>query len=176
MDSFSPFEARIRAAAARLPGAPPVSRQILSRLVVHLHKHLDVAIQQVLEPFGLTPPGWTALMLMYSDPHDELHPCDLSTMTILSRTNVTRLMDELAARGWVQRRPAEDDRRRVLLSLTPAGVAFVETVLPAVRDLYTAIWDGFDDDELAVYERLSRRLAARLDELGAAAPPAQVPA
>lgn len=173
MDSFSPFEARIRAAAARLPGAP-ASRTVLSRLVVHLQKRLETVLGQVLDPHGLTPPGWAALMLMYSDPHDELNPCDVSAMTVLSRTNVTRLIDDLVARGWVQRRAAQDDRRRVLLSLTPAGIALVETVLPPVRDLYQALWDGFDDAETALYERLSRKLVARLDALDAAAQPAPV--
>lgn len=176
MDSFTLMEARIRAVATRLPGGPPVRSQILSRLLVHVHQRFETALQQALAPHGLGIHAWSALMLMYSDPHDELNPCVLSALTNLSRTNVTRLMDDLVARGWVRRRPAEADRRRVLLSLTARGIPFVESVLPDVRALYSAIWDGFDDAELVHYERLSRGLLARLDAFEAdAVQPGETP-
>lgn len=39
----------------------------------------------------------------------------------LTKSTVSRLVDQLARRGWVERRPGESDGRQRLIELTPAG-------------------------------------------------------
>jgi DNA-binding MarR family transcriptional regulator len=45
----------------------------------------------------------------------------LAAHTRVTKGAMTRLVDGLEARGWVKRNRAEDDARRVLVSLTPDG-------------------------------------------------------
>jgi len=45
----------------------------------------------------------------------------LASHTRVTKGAMTRLIDGLEHRGWVARERAEDDARRVLISLTPAG-------------------------------------------------------
>jgi long-chain acyl-CoA synthetase len=45
----------------------------------------------------------------------------------VSRPSITAIVDGLEARGLVERRACHDDRRRVELHLTPAGLAALRT-------------------------------------------------
>jgi DNA-binding MarR family transcriptional regulator len=46
---------------------------------------------------------------------------DLAERTVISFSRVSRVVDELARRGLVERMPDRDDRRAVIVRLTPAG-------------------------------------------------------
>src|SRR5699024_6130759 len=46
---------------------------------------------------------------------------DLNAHVLLSQPSLSRMVERLAAAGWVQRTVADDDGRGVVISLTPAG-------------------------------------------------------
>ena len=52
---------------------------------------------------------------------DPIRASALAERAALSLPTLTGLIDGLAARGWVERRPADDDRRGVTFSITPDG-------------------------------------------------------
>jgi DNA-binding MarR family transcriptional regulator len=52
---------------------------------------------------------------------DEWDVSGLAAHTRVTKGAMTRLVDGLEGRGWVRRKKAEDDARRVLVSLTAAG-------------------------------------------------------
>jgi DNA-binding MarR family transcriptional regulator len=71
----------------------------------------------------------------------------------LSSASVTALVDRLERVGHVERVRDEQDRRRVVLSLTPSAmVAGGEFFGGLQRDLVNAM-DDFSDQELAVVRR-----------------------
>jgi DNA-binding MarR family transcriptional regulator len=72
---------------------------------------------------------------------------DLGDRAMLSRTRVSRLVDELEGRGLVPRRPDPTDKRATLASITPAGQAASRATAP----VYLTKID----------EHLSRHLTAR---------------
>src|SRR2546422_4329980 len=45
-------------------------------------------------------------------------------------SSTTYVVDKLAARGLVRRRPGKEDRREVLLALTPAGRRLIARIFP----------------------------------------------
>ena len=55
------------------------------------------------------------------DPHRPIAMGELAGTLACDRSNVTGLVDRLEARGLVQRRPSEADRRVKVLVLTPTG-------------------------------------------------------
>ena len=63
-------------------------------------------------------------------------PCELTAGMLVRRTMVTtgaitNRIDRLAERGLVQRSADADDRRKVIVRLTPAGLALVDEVAEA---------------------------------------------
>lgn len=67
----------------------------------------------------LSPPQMGALL--HLDPGRPLPMSDLADALACDNSNVTGIVDRLEARGLVERRPDERDRRVKMLALTDAG-------------------------------------------------------
>lgn len=163
MNSFKPFEQTIAGVSRRFPGTP-MQEVVLMRLIEHVVKLLKDGQNGALERYGLNINGYMALLMMYASPENELNPCELSHSMDLSRTNITRLSDELVRKGLVARRHCEDDRRRIYLSLTEEGERLVVRALPEQREYYRSLWTVFSKEEMSQLEQLLRKLLVRLDQ------------
>jgi DNA-binding MarR family transcriptional regulator len=53
--------------------------------------------------------------------HGPMNAAHLATYRCVTPPTVSVVVDELVRSGWVERRRSEDDRRMVVLSMTPAG-------------------------------------------------------
>lgn len=158
---FKDFEDRLDLLYCTLPGT--ARREVLlSRLYFHVFKLLDERFNASLSEYGLTRTTFSALLLLYSDPDNAVSPSALSQVMVSSRTNITRVADELEAGGWLERRPHPEDRRRVCLSLTPSGQALLERVLPRQRLYMKDLWSGLSESEQVQFESLLRKLHSQL--------------
>ena len=160
--SFKPFESKIEEFASLHPDAP--KREIvLNRLYYHVFKLVSEKQSHQLSPYGLNSSSWFALIMIYSTPDNAINPCNLSYAMVSSRTNITRLSDELVEKGWVERHASGEDRRKIVLSLTQAGKRLVEEVLPRQWRNYQELWSVFDEAELDQFEFLLRKLLGQID-------------
>jgi len=76
---------------------------------------------------------------------------------------MTRICDELVDRGWMRRVPNAEDRRRVDLSLTDAGMALLKSVAPQMRAHADAFYEHtFTKTEKASLQRLLTKFSAAL--------------
>lgn len=83
---------------------------------------------------------------------------ELGRKVLTSAGNMTDVIDKLAARGLVSRCRAPQDRRSVIVDLTPAGRALIEVIFPQhARDI-AAVMAGLDAAELATLDALLRKL------------------
>jgi MarR family transcriptional regulator, organic hydroperoxide resistance regulator len=82
-------------------------------------RELDRRANEAMRPLGLTGAQADALTVIRQAQPVSL--MDLGDLLIAEGGHPSRLVDRLVAGGWVRRRPADDDRRRVVLDLTPAG-------------------------------------------------------
>ncbi len=86
---------------------------------------------------------------------------DLNRHVLLSQPALSRLVDRLAERGLVGRRPDPADGRSVLLSLTGAGRAVQRQVgRKHARSVARAMTAGLDPAELRQLEAVCLKLAA----------------
>jgi MarR family transcriptional repressor of emrRAB len=131
--------------------------------------HLNILIRQsylltvehlnrILLPFGLSHVGYFAMMMLSATPNNLANPSDLCGLTGETRANMTRICDELVAKGWLHRVASTEDRRRVDLSLTDAGVELLHEVVPVLRGRVKTILSDFDETEKAMLERLLTKL------------------
>jgi DNA-binding MarR family transcriptional regulator len=82
----------------------------------------------------------------------------------VSSPTATRMLDGLERDGMIERRPSQRDRRCVLVALTDAGRAALETGRAAARRRRRAIFDRLEPAERRDAERILRRLAVLTDE------------
>jgi DNA-binding MarR family transcriptional regulator len=75
---------------------------------------------------------------------------------------LTRVIDQLAERGLLERVRRDRDRRKVELQLTPAGRETIEGLIPLVVEKLNLALDDFSGDEVHELQRLLVKLNKRL--------------
>ena len=97
----------------------------------------------------------------------ELPMSRLAEFLDVSLSNATGLIDRMAERGLIERTRLEDDRRVVLVGLTPAGKEMLDEIQIMKRDLMHAVLGRLDAAQL---DRLQAalgdfRVAVRAEEI-----------
>lgn len=140
------------------PGPEPTP-QLTSRLG-YLFKHAQQALAQfttpALAPFGLTGRELAVLIVL-----DGLGPAsqqEAARGLAVDRTTMVALLDALEAKGIVERRPAEEDRRRNVVHLTAHGRETFAAALAASDEAERAFFRAVMDDQHAA--RFKEQLCA----------------
>ncbi|HEY5171733.1 MAG TPA: MarR family winged helix-turn-helix transcriptional regulator [Acidimicrobiia bacterium] len=107
----------------------------LMRILLSLPRRLDADLVRTV---GITANEYTTLMCLSEAQGRELRMTDLANAAALSASRMTRLVDDLQARGLVTKRTSSEDARGNIAKLTPAGLAKLKRAWPAhlasVRD------------------------------------------
>jgi len=77
---------------------------------------------------------------------------------LVSSGGITYLVDRLEAKGFVERRACESDRRARYAALTPEGEAFIAHIFPRHAETVRSLLSGLDAEELATIYPLLRQL------------------
>ncbi|WP_432544717.1 MarR family winged helix-turn-helix transcriptional regulator [Kineococcus sp. SYSU DK002] len=96
------------------------------------------ATDPVVRAEGLTRPEFDVLSAVRRAGRTPLTPTGIAAVTLSSGAATTKRLDHLTAVGHLQRTPDERDGRVTRLSLTPAGTALVDRLLPRVLEAEAA--------------------------------------
>ena len=130
----SPAEGAARAdrSASRAAGGDPAVDAWRGLLVAH--SRLVPAVEADLRAAGQVPLSWYDVLLeLNAAPDRRLRMSELGQRTVLSRTRVSRVVDELAAVGLAERQPDRADGRSSFAVLTPAGREALRRAWPVYR-------------------------------------------
>jgi DNA-binding MarR family transcriptional regulator len=101
-----------------------------------LQREFERGSNELMKPLGLTGPQADALVVIGQAQPIALK--DLGSLLIAEAGHPSRLVDRLVEAGLVERRAAEDDRRRVELKLTRAGRRLAQRAEKARQELFDA--------------------------------------
>ena len=106
--------------------------EVFSR-ISRLARHLDLARRDAFSAFDIEPWEFDVLAALRraGSPY-ELSPGRLLRETMVTSGTMTNRVDRLTARGFVERYPDPDDRRGVLVQLTPEGKRAVDAAFEAL--------------------------------------------
>ncbi|MCX2723802.1 MarR family winged helix-turn-helix transcriptional regulator [Roseibium salinum] len=91
-------------------------------------------VEARLKAEGFPPLGWYDVLLELRRAENRtLRPVDIEKRTLLAQYNVSRLIDRLAAAGYVEKLKAPDDRRGVVVRLLPEGESLLKSMWPVYR-------------------------------------------
>ena len=128
------------------------------------------AIEADLERAGCVPLSWYDVLLELNAAEDRRLPMqELARRTVLSRTRVSRLVDDLVAEDYVSRAPDPADGRVSFAVLTPAG----RTALRKAAPVYLEGIRRHFTDHLTASER-SRLVTTLGNVIAAHQPPIEV--
>lgn len=150
-DSIDDFVER---ACEIFPRLDPEVEGIVDR-VCKLSKRFDTILEHGADAFDLNKGEYKLLVTLRQ--HNDgftMSPGELGESLLLSSGAMTNRLDGLEAAGLVTREPDPDDRRALIVRLTPAGV----------RKIHEAVNAGIDN-EIAVISVLSPAEQKRLNAL-----------
>ncbi|MEU2155181.1 MarR family winged helix-turn-helix transcriptional regulator [Streptomyces sp. NPDC019396] len=107
------------------------------------------------------PVSWFEVMLWLASSPDPVPASVLGNSTMLSRSQVSRVIDALQARGLVTRTPSARDARSIEVALTPEGHRlFAEADETRRASLAPAFTDLLDQEDLEALSAVWRKLKA----------------
>ena len=92
------------------------------------------AVEADIKAAGLPPLSWYDVLLELREAGGGgLRPHQVESRMLLAQHNVSRLLDRLSAKNLVHRRPAEEDGRGHIVTITEAGRSLLRRMWPTYR-------------------------------------------
>ena len=98
--------------------------EIAGNLRTVLHRVIKILRRETRNDAELSLTERSTLGMLYN--HGELLPSDIAKMEKVSTQSVSQVVNHLFELNYIYKNPSTEDKRKVLLSLTPAGKAYVE--------------------------------------------------
>jgi MarR family transcriptional repressor of emrRAB len=165
MSGFAPTDKRLKTIHARM-AAFPLEPMRLVRMTHHLQKILRDKTNAALKPHDLVEASYMVLAVLYGTPDETSSASELGEACHEKPANLTRVCDDLEARGLILRGAKPGDRRSVMISLTERGRAVIEQALPAVSGQVTAAYQDFSEAEMRQLSDMFARLLRNLNSTG----------
>jgi DNA-binding MarR family transcriptional regulator len=133
----------------------------LMRIALSLPGRLDSDLTPTV---GITANEYLTLMSLSEAPRGELRMTILANETALSASRMTRLVDELQARGLVTKRASAEDGRGNVASLTSDGLAQLREAWGVhVSRVRALVLDHVDSASISDAAQTLSDVAARLE-------------
>ena len=135
-------------ALAAEPEFPPY-RRVPAYLIRRLQMISTAIVAEALEDEDMPVSQWAVLTMI--DNHPDIDQSRLAEVVAIDRTNTGRLVDQLEAKGLVERRPHDSDRRVWTLRCTPFGQKIRKRLRPralATQDKLLSCLKSADRDRL----------------------------
>jgi DNA-binding MarR family transcriptional regulator len=92
--------------------------------------------EQLFGRHDLTPQQYNALRLLKAAQPNAIPTLSIAARLISRAPDITRLLDKLHDRKLIERERPADNRRTVMISITPAGLELLEKIAADVRDCH----------------------------------------
>ena len=109
---------------------------------------------------GLPPMEWYDVLLTLKEaPEYRVRLSDLADRVLLSRSNLTRLLDRLENADLLHREPCPSDRRGTFAVLTEAGLSMQQKMWIVYAEGISELFGcHLDENEVKVIERVLKRM------------------
>jgi DNA-binding MarR family transcriptional regulator len=145
---------------------PPLEAEQLAAYLVlkEVSSLLQHAVERQLRTDGdLSGTQFEILIRLHDAPSGRLRMTDLADGMVHSRSGLTYQAAQLEKAGLIERSPGEDDERSITVTLTDAGRARLDAVLPGhVEVVQRLLLSALDDRDVATLSEVLGRVRDRM--------------
>ncbi|MFJ8083981.1 MarR family winged helix-turn-helix transcriptional regulator [Streptomyces sp. NPDC096205] len=143
----------------------PLQALAVSKRVARIAQHLARLDAAALAPLELDPGEFDVLAtLLRSGPPYELTPTALKQQLMISSGGLTKRLTRLEQRGFVTRYLDPDDRRSLLVALSPTGRSLAESAVMAHSDTTADLVHRLAPEEQEQLVALLRKLLITIEQ------------
>ncbi len=152
--------ADLDATVARLHRETPLWQAFLS-----VHRHIVERLAEQMMTDHRLPLDWFDVLIHLADvPGRRLRQHELRDRLLLSESGVSRLLVRMANAGFLERTPADDDRRGVAVALTEKGAAALVAATGSHLELVAGLFTGkLDAAEVVALQHILAKLDTTSD-------------
>ena len=129
------------------------------RSLLRTTQRLRRAVRALLSEYDLTGAQYATLTRI---PPEGIPLTELAKMAWAAPSNSSGVVDRLEREGWVRRRRSSDDRRVVLVELTPEGKELLERIHPRYVQRVEELMAPLGESERAALVELLAKLEQAL--------------
>ncbi len=143
----------------------PINPDTPDRVLVairQIHRAIDLHSRKLIQEHGLTVPQLLVLKEALRHPGSSVGR--LAERVQLSQGTVTQILTRLEQRGMLLRTRSDEDRRRVVVTVTPLGVSVLDRAPMPLHDRFLHSFDSLEEWEqtflLSALQRVARMMGA----------------
>lgn len=125
---------------------------------IHTYDVLETHFAKMMSRYGLSLSGFNVLMILRHYAGKGCRQQVISQLLLVSRANVTGLVDSLVRQGLATRKDDPKDRRACLVAITAKGVALLDDYLPGHYLEMRTILSVFNPSEKKQLSAMLKRL------------------
>lgn len=110
--------------------------------------------------FDLSSPEWRVMVTIGSSGLDAVSVRDLASRSKMDKALISRTASKLTKRGLISSKPDITDGRLVALSLTKAGKALYQKILPLSKQRQERLYQCLDSDIQEAFDKALNQLLA----------------
>jgi MarR family 2-MHQ and catechol resistance regulon transcriptional repressor len=140
-----------------------------TELILNLAYAHDVLVSDSLRVnsrWNLSLSAMNILMILNLGGSEGYKQQELGSLLLVSRANVTKVIDGMEKRGLVTRSASKEDRRARFIKLTEAGKALVTRIIPVHNEKNIRFAAGLCKKEINILNKLLAKLSAKIIESG----------
>ena len=150
------------------PEAGPALQSDMGSLVPDLAYAVDRGIALLVAPYELTPID--ARLLLICRQMEECTATQLARLLPVDAGRISRVVNALVEKDLLIRRRQRDDRRVIMLRLTPRGEAVTAETEQRLRGYFARLTEGLSEQELLDFATVAQRIVANHEAISHAPP------
>jgi DNA-binding MarR family transcriptional regulator len=139
-----------------------VSPPLFCLLIKNTWQKLSKYYNHRLVEYRLSVPK--ALLLLEISPDNGINPHTLADKLDLENSSMSGLLDRLEKGNYIERRRDPDDRRGVLIFLTPSGISAREKIKALVEEMDRKLQEALTAEEIKSFRRISAVIGKQIIE------------
>ncbi len=144
----------------------PVSmEENLAVMMMRVRSNVRAAMREVVQEEGMTQNEIEVLLLLQRGAFDTAR--DISQELGMPRSLVSKAVDQLVRRGYVEAVPDREDRRVVRLRLLPSAGERIERLARARKEFFVRLCQGVTEEEASAFCSMVGKMKKNLDGLQA---------
>ncbi len=124
--------------------------EIANKTIIELQKTADILEEvhnEFFNRFNISSSKFNLLVILYTGPKEGMMLSEIGDEMLVTRANVTGLIDRLEKQGYVERKKDSEDRRKVIAVIADKGRDFIENIIEEYKKWSKDIMTILDDNE-----------------------------
>jgi MarR family transcriptional regulator for hemolysin len=137
--------------------------QDIGMLSNKINKKLIHYLNIKLEKFNITTEQW--LVLIRLSKQNKVSQKNLAEVSSKDQSTLTRIIDILERKNFIERHPNKEDRRSIAIHITAVGLDTCKKVNPFLEDIFKDILKGISDERLEIFNEVFLQIDENIDGL-----------